>query len=208
MFSPPTPPEHEIAFRDGALDICVSVSDEGVARLVRLFAPASDGASSDAPNSAGQKYLPGLPLVDVITSGSGRAWSGGRYIESVTGGRLRHAASEQHTRGKWQELTFRLEDPDSGLRSEVAYRVSEAEAFCARAPGWRTRVRRRSRSSLSLRSSLPDLPVQAAQSMTSTSIGRRTTGLVRTGGKSAPFATLWQTSTAAFTIPTLGGCSA
>ena len=123
MFSPPTPPEHEIAFRDGALDICVSVSDESVARLVRLFAPASDGASSDAPNSAGQKYLPGLPLVDVITSGSGRAWSGGRYIESVTGGRLRHAASEQHTRGKWQELTFRLEDPDSGLRSEVAYRV-------------------------------------------------------------------------------------
>ena len=123
MFSPPTPPEHEIAFRDGALDICVSVSDEGVARLVRLFAPASDGTSSDAPNSAGQKYLPGLPLVDVITSGSGRAWSGGRYIESVTGGRLRHAASEQHTRGKWQELTFRLEDPDSGLRSEVVYRV-------------------------------------------------------------------------------------
>ena len=122
MFSPPTPHEHEIAFRDGALEFCVSVSDDGLARLVRLFAPASDDTWSDPPIS-GRHYLPGLPLVDVITSGSGRAWSGGRYIESVTGGRLRLAASEQHTSGRWEVLTFRLEDPDSSLRSEVAYRV-------------------------------------------------------------------------------------
>lgn len=123
MLSPPTPPEREIAFRDEALELCVSVSDDGVARLVRLVAHASDDALTAAPGPAGQQFLPGLPLIDVITTGSGRAWSGGRYIESVTGGRLRYAASEQRTRGPWQELTFRLEDPDSGLRAEVAYRV-------------------------------------------------------------------------------------
>ena len=189
MFSPPTPHEHEIAFRDGALEFCVSVSDDGLARLVRLFAPASDDTWSDPPIS-GRHYLPGLPLVDVITSGSGRAWSGGRYIESVTGGRLRLAASEQHTSGRWEVLTFRLEDPDSSLRSEVAYRVLRGGGVLTRTPGWRTRVRRSSRSSLSLRSSLLDLPVLAAQSMTSTYIGRTTTGLARTGGKSAPFVTL------------------
>ena len=123
MLSPATSSEREIAFRDQALEVCVSVSDDGVARLGRLVAKASDDSSSAAPDSAGRQFLPGLPLIDVITTGSGRAWSGGRYIESVTGGRLRYSSSEQCTRGRWQELTFRLEDPDSGLRVEVAYRV-------------------------------------------------------------------------------------
>ena len=123
MLLPPTPPEREIAFRDEALELCVSVSDDGVARLVRLVAHASDDALTAALGPAGRQFLPGLPLIDVITTGSGRAWSGGRYIESVAGGRLRYASSEQCTRGRWQELTFRLEDPDSGLRAEVAYRV-------------------------------------------------------------------------------------
>lgn len=117
-----TSPEREVTFRDEALEMCVSVSNDGVARLVRLVAAASDDTSA-APGSAGQWRSPGLPLIDVVTAGSGRAWTGGRYVESVTGGRLRYVAGEQRARGRWQELTFRLEDPDSGLRSEITYRV-------------------------------------------------------------------------------------
>ena len=122
MPTPSTSPECEITFRDEGLEICVSVSDDGLARLVRLAAHTDD-TSSAASGVAGRQTLPGLPLIDVVTAGNGRAWSGGRYIESVTGARLRYAAGEQRTRGRWQELTFRLEDPDSGLRAAVVYCV-------------------------------------------------------------------------------------
>jgi hypothetical protein len=71
---------------------------EGQAREGRP--KASDDSSSAAPDSADRQFLPGLPLIDLVTTGSGRAWSGGRFIESVIGGRLRHASSEQCTRGR------------------------------------------------------------------------------------------------------------
>ena len=67
----------------------------------------------------------GLPLVDVVTSGSGRSWSGRRYAESVTGGRLRYVSHDEHVDEPWRELRIVLEDPISDLAAEVVYAVLE-----------------------------------------------------------------------------------
>ena len=123
MLSTPTSSDRQVAFCDEGLEVCVSVSGDGTARLVRLVAKTGDDASAASPVPPRGKPLPGLPLIDVVTADSGRAWSGGRYVESATGGRLRYAGGEQHARGPWQDLTFRLEDPESGLRARVEYSV-------------------------------------------------------------------------------------
>ncbi|MGO9583362.1 MAG: alpha-galactosidase [Acidimicrobiales bacterium] len=147
MPAPPTPPGGEIVFRDEALELRVRVGADGVARLVRLAArPGVEGptagteggvAPSD-PDGTGaeseEPFLAGLPLLDVITAGSGRAWSGHRYVESETGGRLRFAGGEQRSEGPWREMSFQLEDPQSGLRAEVVYRVLAGRGvLCSRA---------------------------------------------------------------------------
>ncbi|MGO8723981.1 MAG: alpha-galactosidase [Acidimicrobiales bacterium] len=121
-----SPAPREIALKDEALQLSVVVGDDGVARLVRLATNESHEAAagtSNAPSPAHGDVSPGLPLIDVVTAGSGRAWSSRRYIESTTGGRLRFSGGGQRSDGQWQELTFRLEDPDSGLRADVVYRV-------------------------------------------------------------------------------------
>ena len=40
----------------------------------------------------------GLPLVDIVLAGEGRAWSGPRYCESVAGRRMRYAGHEEGSR--------------------------------------------------------------------------------------------------------------
>jgi alpha-galactosidase len=140
MPAPPTPLGGEIVFRDEALELRVRVGADGVARLVRLAArPGGEGpaagtegvvAASDSDGAGAESeepFLAGLPLLDVITAGSGRAWSGHRYVESETGGRLRFAGGEQRSEGPWRELSFHLEDPQSELRAEVVYRVLAGE---------------------------------------------------------------------------------
>jgi alpha-galactosidase len=97
---------------DHALHLRIDVDGDGVARITHLTAPAP------GPALAGPAG-PALPLVDVIVAGEGRAWSGGRYCESVAGGRLRYAGHDQQV----NELRVDLTDPVTGLRAEVFYRV-------------------------------------------------------------------------------------
>ncbi len=133
MPAPPTQPAGEVTYRDEVLDLCVEVSPEGMARLTRLAARSDQGdqgesrvggRASPASGQVGSPRSPsGLPLLDVVTPGSGRAWSGHRYVESETGARMRYAGGSQRTEGRWRVLTFLLEDPRSGLRAEVVYRV-------------------------------------------------------------------------------------
>lgn len=113
----------EIAWSDEALTLRVEVDGDRVARLARL-APAR----SLVPETAGDggsagAVLAKVPLVDIVTTGTGRGKSSGRYAESVTGARLRYVAHEERDEGPWHELETELEDPLSGLEVAVTYRV-------------------------------------------------------------------------------------
>ncbi|HTW98954.1 MAG TPA: hypothetical protein VMD59_09265, partial [Acidimicrobiales bacterium] len=132
MSAPHTPRAREVLLCDDVLELRVQVGADGVARLVRLAAlagPTVPGPAAtrrdDETSSADRAALAGLPLVDVVTAGSGRAWSGHRYVESSSGGRLRYAGSEVRSVGTWRELSLCLEDSGSGLRAEVVYRLLE-----------------------------------------------------------------------------------
>jgi alpha-galactosidase len=118
-----------MGWADDALELRIEVDDEGMVRLSRLAPPAErrrkvtevGGPGEEARN---QQAI-GLPLVDIITSGSGRTWSGRRYAESATGGRLRYVGHDERVDGPWRELRIILEDPSSGLSAEVVYAVLE-----------------------------------------------------------------------------------
>ncbi len=116
-----------MGWRDDALELRLEVDGLGLARLVWLAAGPADrpGATArdGASQAAGGRGPTGLPLVDVIVSGSGRAWSGRRYVESVVGQRMRYLDHEERTDGPWHELKVGLEDPLSGLRADAVYRV-------------------------------------------------------------------------------------
>jgi alpha-galactosidase len=131
-----------IKWVDDAIELRVEVDDDGVVRLALLAArsatlppraPTSDvgappGAHGEAAGlPSGQRPLAsppsGLPLVDIITFGSGRAWSGRRYAESATSARLRYAGHEERSDGAWYELHVSQSDPTTGLMAEVVYRV-------------------------------------------------------------------------------------
>lgn len=116
-----------MGWRDDALELRLEVDGLGLARLVWLAAGPADGpgatARDGASQAAGGRGPTGLPLVDVIVSGSGRAWSGRRYVESVVGQRMRYLDHEERTDGPWHELKVGLEDPLSGLRADAVYRV-------------------------------------------------------------------------------------
>jgi alpha-galactosidase len=86
--------------------IRIDVDGDGVARITGLTAWE---VTADAA----------LPLLDVIVTGEGRAWSGGRYCESEAGRRLRYQGHDK----KASELRVDLADPVTGLRAEVFYRV-------------------------------------------------------------------------------------
>ena len=128
-----------ISWTDDAIELRVEVDGSGVVRLARLAASPSqasacldDGAQpgphpEDAAPSAepGPAALPaaGLPLVDIITFGSGRAWSGRRYAESATSARLRYAGHEERSDDAWYELHVSQSDQATGLLAEVVYRI-------------------------------------------------------------------------------------
>jgi len=123
-----------ISFSDGSIDLEIEVDPTGLARMTRLAAPpwpAPDGARAarfPRVTAAG-----GIPLVDVVLAGEGRAWSGSRYCESVTGRRMRYLGHERSRvaeattagTGSWLLLRVDLADPVTGLRAEVFYRILE-----------------------------------------------------------------------------------
>ncbi len=124
-----------ISFSDGSIELEIEVDPTGQTRLTRLAAapwPAPDGAS--AARFPQRPAAGGIPLVDVVLAGEGRAWSGSRYCESVTGRRMRYLGHERSrvaeattagTAGSWLLLRVDLADPETGLRAEVFYRILE-----------------------------------------------------------------------------------
>jgi len=120
-------PQLVIGWADEGLDLRIEVGPDGMARLTRLSAPGAEALSSDAA----------LPLLDVIVTGEGRGWSGGRYCESEAGARFRYAGhSERTVDGTWRELRVDLDDPVTGLRAQVFYRVLATGAACGVLRSW------------------------------------------------------------------------
>src|SRR5271165_3280785 len=116
----------EILWADDALELLIEIDEHGKARLVRMVPRESGGGRCDGHDSAsGSVRTAGLPLVDIVVSGSGRAWSGRRYAESVVGGRLCYVRHEESKQAPWRELRVHLEDADTGLGAEVAYTALE-----------------------------------------------------------------------------------
>jgi len=114
------PPRLVTGWADEGLELRIEVGRDGMARLTRLSAPGAEALSCDAA----------LPLLDVIVTGEGRGWSGGRYCESEAGGRFRYAGhAEGDAGGSWQELRVDLDDPVTGLHAEVFYRILAASGL-------------------------------------------------------------------------------
>jgi alpha-galactosidase len=107
------PSSARFGWSDEALELTIDVDDAGVARISRL------GPAGVAAGSLGV----GLPLVDVILAGEGRAWSGDRYCESTAGARLCYVDHEECQDGEWRLLRVVLTDPVTALRAEVEYRT-------------------------------------------------------------------------------------
>lgn len=104
--------DETIEYSDEALELRIEVAEDGMARLVRLAPPATLAAPGASVSVAA------LPLLDVVLTGEGKAWSGRRYCESQAGGRFRYLG---HTAGEL--LRVDLADPVTGLRAEVSYQV-------------------------------------------------------------------------------------
>jgi len=99
------------------MELEIEVDAVGAARLTRLTAAGGEEPSSYGTNAA-------LPLVDIVLSGAGRAWSGRRYCESAVGERLRYVRHAESQDGPgWRLLKVDLADPLTGLRAEVFYRI-------------------------------------------------------------------------------------
>jgi alpha-galactosidase len=122
-------PPQLIDWSGDGLELRVEVAPDGMARLVRLAAQGTAELRDLSSDAA-------LPLVDVIVAGEGRGWSGGRYCESEAGHRFRYSGHTAGHRdgGSWRELRVDLDDPATGLRAEVYYRIL-ASGAAAPAPG-------------------------------------------------------------------------
>jgi alpha-galactosidase len=106
------------------LELRIEADRDGMARLVRLSAPDARAAGAQAPPRD-----TALPLLDVIVTGEGRGWSGGRYCESEAGSRFRYAGhDERDAGGPGPELRVDLDDPVTGLHAEVFYRILASDA--------------------------------------------------------------------------------
>ena len=101
-------------------ELVVEPDPVGAVRLTRLAAAPAPTISDAGPTPS----QAGLPLVDIVLAGEGRAWSGSRYCESVVGRRMRYAGHEERADGDgWRLLRVFLADPVTGLRAEVSYRI-------------------------------------------------------------------------------------
>jgi alpha-galactosidase len=123
-------PRTVIGWSDDALDLRIEVAEDGMARMTRLTSPSPQGSAAPPQLTAPPPPPPSvladaaLPLLDVIVSGEGRIWSGGRYCESAAGGRFRYVGHHEESSGSdWHELRVDLTDPVTGLHAEVFYRV-------------------------------------------------------------------------------------
>ncbi|MGH2863151.1 MAG: alpha-galactosidase [Solirubrobacteraceae bacterium] len=127
MISEETLDGSELRWSDAALQLLVAVGDDGVPRLSSFSALATGGESGAHPRvDTGDPDDPdgtpaGLPLVDILSAGTGRQWVSQRYSESVLGSRLRYAGHEQHCDGAWSVLQISLQDPLSGLGARAKY---------------------------------------------------------------------------------------
>jgi alpha-galactosidase len=124
-------PSEIISWSDESIELEIEVDPLGVTRLTRLAAPwpAPKGAGARSPGAAAAG---GIPLVDVVLAGEGRAWSGSRYCESVVGRRMRYRGHQRSrlaeatpAGGSWFLLRVDLADPVTGLRAEAYYRILE-----------------------------------------------------------------------------------
>ena len=113
----------DLAWSDDRLALRVEVDGDGFARLACLTATQAFLPDNGRTGSGADAVLPRMPLVDIVTTGTGRDRSSRRYAESVTGGRLRYVAHEELEETSWHELRVDLEDPSSGLQASVRYRV-------------------------------------------------------------------------------------
>ncbi|GLP65015.1 hypothetical protein TUSST3_16350 [Streptomyces sp. TUS-ST3] len=96
-----------------ALEVEIGVGNDGVPRLTRIGLPGGE--------SHERRNWPPLPLVEVTAAGHGRAWSGGRLIDTSLGGRLRHREHRVSQDGDRHRLCVELHDPETGLVAEVTY---------------------------------------------------------------------------------------
>jgi alpha-galactosidase len=94
---------------DDTISLRIEVDGAGLAQVTGLTAGEVPAARAGAA----------LPLLDVIVTGEGRAWSGSRYCESEVAGRLRYRGHGEQA----GDLRVDLTDPVTGLRAEVFYRV-------------------------------------------------------------------------------------
>lgn len=119
----------KIGWSDSGLEMLIEVDEEGIARLIRLGPrPTGDEWETDRNGEESAKRgqpSAGLPLVDVVASGSGRAWSARRYVQSIVGGRLRYVSHEESLQAPWREIRVDLKDPSTGLAAQVIYMVLE-----------------------------------------------------------------------------------
>lgn len=110
-----TTPLARIDLSDSGLPLAIEVDPNATPRIVTLG--ASDAAREPAAG--------GMPLVDLLVAGEGRAWSGHRYCESAVGARLRYLDHDDRTDpdGRWRESRVSLHDEVTDLRVVVTYRV-------------------------------------------------------------------------------------
>lgn len=97
-----------------ALEVEIGTGDDGIPRLTHVGVPGATPPERPA--------RPSLPLVEVTAAGHGRAWSGGRLIDTSLGGRLRYRTHRVRRDGDWHVLEVELHDPATGLVAEVHHR--------------------------------------------------------------------------------------
>ncbi|WP_243638956.1 alpha-galactosidase [Streptacidiphilus pinicola] len=107
------PQVSEIDWGLEALPLRFRIDGEGAVRIVRA------GPVGAASHTEG----PGLPLVEIQLSGSGRKWSGERSVETSAGARLLYRGHEADGDGTRPSLRIDLADPVTGLVVEAHYRA-------------------------------------------------------------------------------------
>jgi alpha-galactosidase len=118
------PGKQTINWSDEGLELRIEVDEAGRALMTRLRAPSAAGAELGGEPPGADPTRIALPLLDVVLAAEGTAWSGSRYCESVAGPRFRCVGHEGvPADGRWRELRVDLDDPVTGLRAEVFYRV-------------------------------------------------------------------------------------